>query len=506
MLVKKVIFLSMIQVKNLSFAYEGSYQNIFENVSFTLDTDWKLGLIGRNGKGKTTFLNLLLGKYPYQGSILKNVPMEYFPYEVTNKEKMTIEIINTIIPMVEDWKIIKELNLLHTDPEILYRNFSTLSGGEQVKVLLATLFLKENSFLLIDEPTNHLDIETKNNVTEYLKKKKGFILVSHDRNLLDKVVDHIISINNTNIEIQKGNFSTWKENKDRQDQFEMMQNEKLKGEIANLQKASKQTENWSNQVEKTKIGTKNSGVKPDKGYIGHQAAKMMKRSKVLENRYKQKIEEKSQLLNNIDRNDHLTIKPLTCKKNPIVLLHNLQIEYQGKEIFTPVSFSINQGERIAIIGKNGSGKSSILKLILGQEINYKGELKKVNDLKISYVSQTTEDLKGDLTQIAKQNHIEESIFKAMLTKMGFTKAEFEKDVQKEYSEGQKKKVLLAKSITESAELYIWDEPLNYIDILTKIQIEEAILKYKPTMIFVEHDESFIQTIATKVIHIDKRIL
>ena len=81
----------MIQVKNLSFAYEGSYQNIFENVSFTLDTDWKLGLIGRNGKGKTTFLNLLLGKYPYQGSILKNVPMEYFPYEVTNKEKMTIK-------------------------------------------------------------------------------------------------------------------------------------------------------------------------------------------------------------------------------------------------------------------------------------------------------------------------------------------------------------------------------------------------------------------------------
>ena len=217
--------MSLISVNNLTFGYDGSFNNIFENVSFNIDTDWKLGLIGRNGKGKTTFLKLLQGKYEYRGTISKSVDVDYFPFEVTNKNRMSIEIVNEIAPNVEDWEIIKELNLLNSDIEILYRNFNLLSGGEQIKILLISLFLKGNNFLLIDEPTNHLDIETRNNLVDYLEKKKGFILVSHDRIFLDKVVNHIISINNTNIEIQQGNFSSWKENKDRQDNFEIMQNE-----------------------------------------------------------------------------------------------------------------------------------------------------------------------------------------------------------------------------------------------------------------------------------------
>ena len=204
--------MSLISVNNLTFGYDGSLNNIFENVSFNIDTDWKLGLIGRNGKGKTTFLKLLRGKYEYRGTILKNVDVDYFPFEVTNKNRMSIEIVNEIAPNVEDWEIIKELNLLNSDTEILYRNFNLLSGGEQIKILLISLFLKGNNFLLIDEPTNHLDIETRNNLVDYLEKKKGFILVSHDRIFLDKVVNHIISINNTNIDIEQGNFSTWQEN------------------------------------------------------------------------------------------------------------------------------------------------------------------------------------------------------------------------------------------------------------------------------------------------------
>ena len=164
--------MSLISVNNLSFSYDGSYNNIFENVSFNIDTDWKLGLIGRNGKGKTTFLKLLQGIYEYKGTISKNVDVDYFPFEVSNKNKIAIEIVNDISPNSEDWEIIKELNLLNTNPEILYRSFNQLSGGEQVKILLISLFLKGNNFLLIDEPTNHLDIETRNNLVNYLKKKK----------------------------------------------------------------------------------------------------------------------------------------------------------------------------------------------------------------------------------------------------------------------------------------------------------------------------------------------
>ncbi|MCI8397661.1 MAG: ABC-F type ribosomal protection protein [Clostridia bacterium] len=493
--------MSLISVNNLTFGYDGSLNNVFENVSFNIDTDWKLGLIGRNGKGKTTFLKLLLDKYKYQGTITKSIEFDYFPFEIKNKERRTLEIIHEIIPNIEDWEIIKELNLLNTDAEILYKEFKLLSGGEQVKVLLVSLFLKENNFLLIDEPTNHLDTDTRNQLVEYLKKKKSFILVSHDRNFLDKVVDHIISINNTNIDIQAGNFSTWQLNKDAQDNFELMQNEKLRKDINRLEIAARNTENWSNKIEKSKYNTTNSGSSIDRGYVGHQSAKMMKKSKVMEKRIEKAIEEKSNLLNNIDRNDTLKIVPLDTRKNPLIIANNLQIKYDRKEIFNKISFEINKGDRVAITGRNGIGKSSILKLFIGENIQYTGELKIANGLSISYVSQSTERLEGNLKDFANKNKIDESIFKAMLSKMGVSKADFEKDI-KDMSEGQKKKVLIAKSITESANIYIWDEPLNYIDILTRIQIEEAILKYKPTIIFVEHDEAFIRKVANNVIKLE----
>ncbi|MBR6252602.1 MAG: ABC-F type ribosomal protection protein [Clostridia bacterium] len=495
--------MAIISVNNLTFGYDGSYNNVFENVSFNIDTDWKLGLIGRNGKGKTTFLKLLQGKYEYKGTISKNVDVDYFPFEVINKNRMTIEIVNEMAPNAEDWKIAKELNLLNTDPEVLYRNFNLLSGGEQVKVLLVSLFLKGNNFLLIDEPTNHLDMETRNNLVSYLQKKKGFILVSHDRVFLDKVVDHIISINNTNIEIQQGNFSSWKENKDRQDSFELTQNERLQKDISRLEIASKKSAGWSSEAEKGKSRKHNSNEGMiDKGYEGHKAAKIMKSSKVYEQRIEKAIDEKSNLLKNIDRNDSLKIIPLESDRSPLIYAKDLQIKYNDKEIFNPVSFEINNGDRVAIIGKNGVGKSSILKLIIGEEINYKGDIKVVNDLIISYVSQSTESLKGSLKSFAQETKINESIFKAMLTKMGVTQSDFDTNIE-DMSEGQKKKVLIAKSISEQANIYIWDEPLNYIDILTRIQIEEAILKYKPTLVFVEHDETFINNVATKIVKIEK---
>lgn len=341
--------MSLINVNNLTFGYEGSQSNIFENVSFNIDTDWKLGLIGRNGKGKTTFLKLLLEQYEYQGTISKNVKFDYFPFEVKNKNRMSIEIVNEIAIDSEDWQIIKELNLLNSDPEILYRSFNTLSGGEQVKILLISLFLKGDNFLLIDEPTNHLDIETRNNLVEYLKKKSGFILVSHDRDFLDKVVDHIISINNTNIDVQKGNFSSWEENKNRQDNFEMTQNEKLQKDITRLEVASKNAKEWSNSVEKSKYKANNSESTIDRGYIGHKSAKIMKKSKTIEQRTQKAIEEKSNLLKNIDRNENLKIVPIESKRNTLIIANNLQIKYDNIAIFSPISFEIKNKDRIAIV-------------------------------------------------------------------------------------------------------------------------------------------------------------
>lgn len=490
--------MSMINVSNLTFAYEGSYDNVFENVSFQIDTDWKLGFTGRNGRGKTTFLNLLMGKYSYSGTISKDVEMEYFPYTVNDTSKYSIEVMQDICPFAEDWEFIKEASLLDVDSEALYRPFETLSNGERTKLLLAALFLAPNCFLLIDEPTNYLDAEARKKVGEYLQRKKGFILVSHDRPLLDSCVDHILSINRADIEIQKGNFSSWWKNKQLQDEFELNQNTKLKKEIERLSQAAKQTADWSDKVEKSKKNTTNSGSKIDRGYVGHKSAKMMKRAKNQENRMLTAVSDKSKLLRNIEQSDSLKITTLRYPKDILVSVAGLSLFYDDTPVCSDITFQIKQGDRIAVKGKNGSGKSTLLKLLCGENIKYSGTLETGSNLIISYVSQDTSFLRGSLSAYAEQCGIDESLFKAILRKLGFERIQFENNME-DFSGGQKKKVLIARSLCEKAHLFVWDEPLNYIDVISRMQIEELLFEYQPTMVFVEHDIAFQHTIATSEI-------
>nr|WP_092074726.1 ABC-F type ribosomal protection protein [Dendrosporobacter quercicolus]NSL49848.1 ABC-F type ribosomal protection protein [Dendrosporobacter quercicolus DSM 1736]SDN11258.1 lincosamide and streptogramin A transport system ATP-binding/permease protein [Dendrosporobacter quercicolus] len=492
--------MSVISVSNLTFAYDGSYDNIFENVSFQIATDWKLGFTGRNGRGKTTFLNLLLGRYEYRGVISANVNFVYFPFEVANKDSNTLDVIAGIYPDYLHWEVVRELTLLQVAEDVLYRPFELLSQGEQTKVLLAVLFVQENSFLLIDEPTNHLDLAARRVVSDYLSSKRGFILVSHDREFLDHCVDHILSINKTNIEIQKGNFSSWWKNKELQDNFELTENEKLRRDITRLSTAARRTAQWSDQTEQTKLGTKNSGVKPDKGYIGHKAARMMKRSKTIEARQQSVVEQKSKLLKNIESAERLKISPLNFHAGRLAELDHVSIFYGGKPACENVSFTIAQGDRIALCGKNGSGKSSLIKLICGEPITYTGTFRTASQLKLSYVSQDTSRLSGSLTNYAANHRIDESLFKAILRKLDFSRVQFEKDLA-DFSGGQKKKVLIAKSLCEKAHLYIWDEPLNFIDVVSRMQIEELLLEYSPTILFVEHDSAFCKNIATELVQL-----
>ena len=498
--------MSQISISHLTFAYEGSHDNIFTDVSFIIDTTWKLGFCGRNGRGKTTFLKLLMGQYEYSGSIAASVDFEYFPYSVEDKTQNTLDVLHTVAPEAPLWMIKRELSLLCVAEDALYRPFSTLSNGEQTKVLLAGLFLRENPFLLIDEPTNHLDIEARWTVARYLNAKSGFILVSHDRAFLDECIDHILSINKANIEIQSGNFSSWWHNKRLQDEYELAENERLKKDIKRLEAAARQSARWADKVESAKMG-KGAAATRKKGhanidtraYYAEKSRRMQQRRKNLEHRQESALEDKSKLLKNIETAEPLKMRPLIYHTNRLLSLDNLSVAYNGQQVFSGMSFTLEQGERLALMGGNGCGKSSLLKLIIGEDIPHSGTVMLGSRLIISYVPQDASQLSGNLDEYTAQGGIDGTLFRTMLRKLDFSRTQFEKDMR-DFSEGQKKKVLLARSLCEQAHIYIWDEPLNYIDVLSRLQIEELILAHRPTLLFVEHDRAFCDNIATKTVY------
>ena len=484
--------MSMIQADGLTFSYPGSPDPVFENASFQIDTGWRLGLTGRNGRGKTTLLRLLMGEYPHEGSLISSESFDYFPSPVPEPERLTAEVLEDLCPEAEGWRFPKELGLLGVEEEALWRPFSTLSNGERTKALLAVLFLREGRLPLIDEPTNHLDAHGRELVSAYLRRQRGFILVSHDRRFLDGCVDHILALNRADIQVQAGNYSSWKENFDRAQQFEEAKDERLRKDVRRLQKAARRTSVWSDRVEASKTGAY------DKGFVGHKSAKMMKRAKSLEARQEKALEEKQGLLQNREAMEALKLSPLTHHARRLVSCSELDLWYGDRKVCGPLRFAVEQGERAALEGRNGSGKSSLLKLLMGQEIRHGGELSLAPGLQVSYVPQDASFLRGSLGDFILERGIGESLFKAILRKLGFSREQFGRNLE-DFSGGQKKKALIAASLCEQAHLYVWDEPLNFVDIDSRLQIEELLRNFAPTMIFVEHDRAFQEAVATKVI-------
>lgn len=221
----------------------------------------------------------------------------------------------------------------------------------------------------------------------------------------------------------------------------------------------------------------------------------MQRSKNLQKRQAKELAAKKGLLNNLETISELKLSPLTFHEQCLAWAENLQITYPNGWKSKVVSFELKQGQRLALTVANGSGKSSLLKLFLGQAIPYQGNLTVKPQLKISYLPQDASFLKGPIKTYAEQLGIDETLLFTLLRKLDFERDLFSKDMAN-FSEGQKKKVLIAASLCQSAHLYIWDEPLNYIDIYARMQLEALLAKFKPTMILVEHDEYFLQGLAT----------
>ncbi|WP_461218549.1 ribosomal protection-like ABC-F family protein [Lapidilactobacillus salsurivasis] len=497
--------MSKIEIKDLTFGYDQQGTLLFDHADLNLESTWKLGLIGRNGRGKTTLLKLLQHQLPFSGQINQPLNFVYFPQTIADPTHLTYQLIESLSPS-ELWEVQRELNLLQVDEGVLWRPFADLSGGEQTKVLLALLFTDTTNYPLIDEPTNHLDLQSRQQVARYLRQKQqGFIVVSHDRHFIDETTDHILAIDKAKLTLMQGNFSSYEQQKRQQDDYEQAQNSKLKKDIGRLRQTAAEKAAWSHSREKDKYGqqhVKNSGAIGDTGFIGARAARTMKRSKNLQHRMETEISEKETLLKNIEYIDPLGINFQPTFRKNLLTVKNFQLSYEKDQpLFQPVSFQLERGQQLALVGPNGVGKSSLIRTLLGEFRGIRsGEFQMSNQLKISRVRQDYQDNRGSLADFAESQRLDYQLFLNNLHKLGLPRNAFSSRIE-QLSMGQQKKVELAKSLAQPAELYLWDEPLNYLDVFNQEQLEQLIADFQPTLLLIEHDQDFIAHVTDQVIQL-----
>ena len=234
--------------------------------------------------------------------------------------------------------------------------YLTLSGGERTKLQLAALFASDYDYLLLDEPTNHLDQVGRKQVANYLRQKTtGFIITSHDREFLDQIIDHTLVIERSQLILERGNYSAYFKQKKRRDQEAITTNQQLKADIKKL-KQSQQRQQWANRAE----GEKKNNSHADKGFLGAKAAKMMKKSVTINNRIEQTINDKQGLLNNIDSTTPLSLNLQRDHHQTLLAVKDVTLSFSDHQLFDPLNFTVKRNEQVALSGRNGTGKSSLI--------------------------------------------------------------------------------------------------------------------------------------------------
>lgn len=497
--------MSNIKISNLSFKYSDSIENIFNNLNLDLDSSWKLGLVGRNGRGKTTFLNLLQGKLQGTGAIQSKLEFNYFPLNVKNKEQLTLYALEEHVQF-DQWELERELNLMQVDTNLIWQPFNTLSGGEQTKVLLALSFINKDAFPLIDEPTNHLDEKSRIQVVRYLQKhSQGYIVVSHDRDFLNQITNHILAIEHTEIHLYQGNYASYEDTKEKRDKFNQEKNEKLRGQIKALNESRQRIKGYSLQSENNKKASAHKNeihADINKGFFGHKAAKIMKRSKNIERRMDKDIQDRKGLMTNVESVPELEMNFQPNYHSTLLETRHLDLKVKDKKLFKDLNLIIRNRGIVSLEGKNGAGKSTFLKSILNKstDVTYQGILNLTNGLRVSYLPQDFVEYSGTLAEFSQNEHLSYEKILNVLRKMGFPRSSFETRIE-EMSIGQQKRVSIAKSLVEEADFYLWDEPANYLDVFNQDQLIDVLRKTKPAMLLVEHDEYFISQVASKRIEL-----
>ena len=509
-----------ISVTNLVKEFEvGS--KILDGLTFQVDTGERVGLLGPNGCGKTTLLRILTGVVDYdEGEVMiapgkrlgliSQIPVYPAGYTVEDVIDTAFE------PLHEMEREMAELAgrmaAGETDPAVMGRYdkltaafqagggyetdtsknkvcnglsipqamreqpFDKLSGGEKTRVNLARLILEDTDILLLDEPTNHLDLRATEWLEEYLEKFKGTVLtVSHDRYFLDKVVDRVIEIQNGKAEFYSGSYSFYAVEKERRYEEKLRQYEKEQAKIQQLEKAAEQLRTWA--------------------YSGMD--KTFKRAQSMEKRIERmRVTDRPRK----ERKMEVRFGEREFRGDEVMTVKNLQKSFGDRTLFSDVNLEVAGGERIALLGDNGTGKSTLLKIIMGEEEPDSGKLRLGPTVKIGY-----------LPQIIHFDHPERSLVDTMLYDLDCTAqtarnrlAAFKfrgEDVFKSVSTlsgGEQSRLRLCMLMDSKINLLILDEPTNHLDIQSREWIEEAVEEYEGNLLFVSHDRYFIDRFATRI--------
>ena len=508
-----------ISVSNLVKEFEVGTK-ILDGLTFQVDTGERVGLLGPNGCGKTTLLRILTGAMDYdEGEVMiapgkrmgliSQIPVYPEGYTVEDVlatafeplRKMEDELARLTREMASgtdpalmsrydklttayeaaggyetDTRINKVCNGLSIPQAMREQLFESLSGGEKTRVNLARLILEDTDILLLDEPTNHLDLRATEWLEEYLEKFKGTVLtVSHDRYFLDKVVDRVIEIQEGKAEFYSGNYSFYAVEKEHRFEERQRQYEKEQAKIQQLEKAAEQLRTWA--------------------YSGMD--KTFKRAQSMEKRIERmRVTDRPKKARKME----VRFGEREFRGDEVLTIKHLKKSFGSRTLFDDVNLEVAGGERIALLGDNGTGKSTLIKILMGEESPDEGKLRLGPTVKIGY-----------LPQIIHFDHPERSLVDTMIYDLDCTAqtarnrlAAFQfkgEDVFKPVSAlsgGEQSRLRLCMLMDAKINLLILDEPTNHLDIQSREWIEEAVEEYEGNLLFVSHDRYFIDRFATRI--------
>lgn len=493
----------MLKAESIKKIFAG--ETLFNGVSFGIKAGEKVGLVGRNGAGKSTLLKVIAGEIePDQGTVvigkgervgyLEQTPEEYFQMTVIdffNERRIT-----------QEWEARKFLDRFGLGPADLGKRLAEFSGGEAAKISLARVLAGDPTFLLLDEPTNHLDMDGLDFLKKFLAEfRGGILLVSHDRWMLDEIAVKIIELRpaqeGNSVKIYPGNFT----------EYSLIRRKELENQKMLYGLQQKKIGKAERQIAEAKSRSASLERNTDGGdyFVRKKAAKAVKQAKNREKKIEQFLESADKIEKPEEgKNLKIIFGGSLGRGQRVLLVRNCSFGFDGKKLFDLSDMVICGGDRIALIGPNGSGKTTFIKTVVGEIDPLEGEIKLNPGVKIGYLPQETSFGDPEATvaeEFEKDYDPEVGDCRKVLGRFLFSGDDQSKKV-KDLSLGEKRRLCLAKIVAAGSNFLILDEPTNHLDIESMEAIEEALEGFKGAVLAVSHDRFFLKKIGIgKIYHI-----